>query len=307
MKKLTKYEQDGIKKLLSHINNKKVVQCILETLGEKNWNRDILSSCSSYLTEKQEEIFESFGGDFSSEELDYEWDNEDINCEIAKILKKQGVTHYLYENEDYLNEIREGKIICEGIDVEDIKDMIAVGEEEETEDDHEELCQVKEVEFRYKSNILKGKFCWADGAVSWHLQIPEGVLSYPIMWRETNFTDEKAESMAINGLKNLWWVYNEIHKHKDEILKALPPCIKMEVEIKAIQQKIHELKKSQEEGVINKTDYRKALRPIAEKRNTLYGNLIDLFDDTMRKIIQVDTTYFDSNKEMIYKIIGINV
>ena len=307
MKKLTKYEQDGIKKLLSDINNKKVVQCILETLGEKNWSRDILSSCSSYLTEKQEEIFESFGGDFSSEELDEEWDNDSINNRIAEILKKQGITHYLYENEDYLNEIREGKIICEGIDVEDIKDMISVGEEEETEDDHEELCQVKEVEFRYKSNILKGKFCWADGAVSWHLQIPEGVLFYPIMWRDPDFTEEEAESMAKKGLKNLWWLYNEILTHKDEILKVLPPCIKMEREIKAIQQKIHELKKSHEEGVISKNDYREALRSLAEQRSTIDMNLIELFGDTMRKIIQVDTTYFDSNKEMIYKIIGINV
>lgn len=307
MEKLNKQQQAGIAEMMHHIHNKEVVQSILETLGEKNWSRDILSSCSSYLTEKQYDVFESLGGDYSSEEIDDILHDDDINYEIAEKLKEQGVTHYLYENEDYLNEIREGKIICEGIDVEDIKDMIAVGEEEETEDDYEELCQVKEVEFRYKSNILKGKFCWADGAVSWHLQIPEGVLSYPIMWRKPNFTDEKAESMAINGLKNLWWVYNEIHNHKDGILKALPPCIKMEVEIKAIQQKMHELKKSQEEGVINKTDYRKALRPIAEKRNTLYGNLIDLFDDTMRKIIQVDTTYFDSNKEMIYKIIGINV
>ncbi|MBQ6084463.1 MAG: hypothetical protein IJK92_08960 [Bacteroidales bacterium] len=307
MEKLTKHQQDGIAEMMHHIHNKEVVQCILETLGEKNWNRDILSSCSSYLTEKQEEIFESLGGNYSSEELDEEWDNDGINSEIAKILKKQGVTHYLYENEDYLNEIREGKIICEGIDVEDIKDMIAVGEEEETEDDYVEFGQAREVEFSYKGNILKGRLHWADGAVSWSLQIPEGTLLYPIMWRDPDFTDEEAESMAKKGLKNLWWVYNEILTHKDEILKVLPPCIKMEQEIKAIQQKIHELKKSQEEGVINKTDYRKALRPIAEKRNTLYGNLIDLFDDTMRKIIQVDTTYFDSNKEMIYKIIGINV
>ena len=182
MKKLTKYEQDGIKKLLSDINNKKVVQCILETLGEKNWRRDILSSCYPYLTEKQEEIFESLGGNYSSEELDEEWDNDGINSEIAKILKKQGVTHYLYENEDYLNEIREGKIVCDGIDVEDIKDNIAIGETEETEDDHTEFGHVKDVEFEYKGNILKGRFHWTDGAVSWSLQIPEGTLLYPIMW-----------------------------------------------------------------------------------------------------------------------------
>ena len=165
----------------------------------------------------------------------------------------------------------------------------------------------KSVEFQYNGNILKGKFRWADGAVSWHLQIPEGVLFYPIMWRETNFTDEEAESMAKKGLKNLWWLYNEILTHKDEILKVLPPCIKMEREIKAIQQNIHELKKSHEEGVISKNDYREALRFLAEQRSTIDMNLIELFGDTMRKIIQVDTTYFDYNNKMIYKILGINI
>ena len=46
------------------------------------------------------------------------------NLDIAEKLKEQGVTHYLYENEEYLDEIREGKIICEGVDVEEIKNMI---------------------------------------------------------------------------------------------------------------------------------------------------------------------------------------
>ena len=307
MEKLTKHEQDGIWKLLCHIHKKEVVQCILETLGEKNWSRGILSSCSSYLTEKQEEMFESFGGDYSSEEIDAILHNDDINYEIAEKLRGQGVTHYLYENEDYLNEIREGKIVCEGIDVEDIKDEIAIGENEEDEEDHTESGHAKDVEFEYKGNILKGRFHWTDGGVSWSLQIPEGTLLYPIMWRDPDFTDEEAESMAKKGLKNLWWLYNEILTHKDEILKVIPPCIKMEQEIKAIQQKIHELKKSQEEGVISKNDYREALRHLAEQRSSIYMDLLELFDDTMRKIIQVDTTYFDSNKEMIYKILGINI
>ena len=49
---------------------------------------------------------------------------DDINYEISKILKEQGVTKYLYENEEYIDEIREGRIVCEGIDVESIKKMI---------------------------------------------------------------------------------------------------------------------------------------------------------------------------------------
>ena len=45
----------------------------------------------------------------------------DINDEISKKLKEMGVTRYLYENEEYLDEIREGKIVCESINVEEIK------------------------------------------------------------------------------------------------------------------------------------------------------------------------------------------
>ena len=47
-----------------------------------------------------------------------------INQKIANILEDQGVTKYLYENEEYLNDIREGKIICEGINIEEIKKTI---------------------------------------------------------------------------------------------------------------------------------------------------------------------------------------
>ncbi|MBP5644265.1 MAG: hypothetical protein J6X10_08590, partial [Bacteroidales bacterium] len=117
MEKLTKHQQDGIAEMLHHIHNKEVIQCILETIGKDNWSRGILSNSSSYLTDNQEDIFESLGGDYSSEEIDEILHNDDINYEIAEKLKEQGVTHYLYENEEYLDEIREGKIICEGVDV----------------------------------------------------------------------------------------------------------------------------------------------------------------------------------------------
>lgn len=110
--------------LLSNINNKEVVQCILETLGKENWTRSILIESVSYLTEEQEDLLESLGGGYTSEEIDEILHNDDINFEIAEKLKEQGVTHYLYENEEYLDEIREGKIICEGIDVKEIKNML---------------------------------------------------------------------------------------------------------------------------------------------------------------------------------------
>ena len=47
-----------------------------------------------------------------------------INEEIVERLKEQGVSHYLYENDEYIEDIRKGNIICEGIDLNDIKKSI---------------------------------------------------------------------------------------------------------------------------------------------------------------------------------------
>lgn len=125
MDRLNKQQLSGIAELVHYINDKNTIQCILEKLGKENWTRDILGNCSySNLTPEQEEVLESLGGLYTSEEIDEILDNSDINYEISEKLKEQGVTHYLYENEDYLDEIREGKIICEGINVEEIKNMI---------------------------------------------------------------------------------------------------------------------------------------------------------------------------------------
>lgn len=125
MDKLTKQQQSGISKLVHHIHDEKVLQCVLETIGKENWTRNILGNCHlSYLTKEQEDVLESMGGLYEWEEIEEHLHNDDVNFEIAEKLKGQGVTHYLYENEDYLNEIREGRIICEGIDVEEIKNML---------------------------------------------------------------------------------------------------------------------------------------------------------------------------------------
>ena len=120
MEKLTKQQEEGIWMLLSNINNREVVQYILETLGKENWTRDILIESISYLTEEQEDLLESLGGAYTEEESNKHVQNYIINSEIAEKLKEQGVTHYLYENEEYLDEIREGKIICEGINLKEI-------------------------------------------------------------------------------------------------------------------------------------------------------------------------------------------
>ena len=76
------------------------------------------------MTEEQEDLFESLGGGYTCEEIDELEYITEVNWEIKEKLKEQGVTRFLYENKDYLNEIREGRIICEGIDVEEIKKMI---------------------------------------------------------------------------------------------------------------------------------------------------------------------------------------
>ena len=122
MDKLTKQQERGICKLLHHTHTEEMTQHILNTIGRKNWTRDVLSECSyDYLTEEQEDLFESLGGGYTSEEIDEILYNDDVNFEISEKLKEQGVTKYLYENEEYLNDIREGRIICEGINVEEIK------------------------------------------------------------------------------------------------------------------------------------------------------------------------------------------
>lgn len=125
MEKLTRQQEDGVCKLLHHTHDENVTQYILETLGKENWTRDILMSCNGkYLTDEQWDLFESLGGGYTSEEMDEFIDNLSINDVIIERLKEQGVTKYLYENEEYIDEIREGRIVCEGIDVESIKKMI---------------------------------------------------------------------------------------------------------------------------------------------------------------------------------------
>ena len=69
-------------------------------------------------------MYESLGGGYESEEIDEFIYNDKVNLEISRRLKEQGVTSYLYTNEEYLDEIRNGSIICEGINVEEIKNMI---------------------------------------------------------------------------------------------------------------------------------------------------------------------------------------
>lgn len=124
MEKLTNRQLKGIAKLVHHIHDEKAIQCILEALGKENWTRGILSNSYHYLTNEQKAIAESMGGHYTSEEIDEELDKDSINYLIAQELEKKGLTGFsddIFENQEYLDKIREGKIICESIDVEEIK------------------------------------------------------------------------------------------------------------------------------------------------------------------------------------------
>lgn len=123
MDKLTRQQEVIVRKLLHYSRSRDFSQFILKTIEEHNWTRDILGDCE-FLTEEQEDLFESLGGDYTSEEIDEIIYNDEVNLEISKKLEEQGVTSYLYTNEEYLDEIRNGSIICEGINVEEIKNML---------------------------------------------------------------------------------------------------------------------------------------------------------------------------------------
>lgn len=124
MDKLTREQEVVVRKLLHYSKSEDFSQFILKTIGEHNWTRDILGDTVEFLTEEQENLYESLGGSYESEEIDEFIYNDKVNLEISRRLREQGVTSYLYTNEEYLDEIRNGSIICEGINVEEIKNMI---------------------------------------------------------------------------------------------------------------------------------------------------------------------------------------
>lgn len=124
MDKLTKQQEDIICELLHCSYSEEISQFILETIEEHNWTRSILASDPSFLTEEQKDLYFQLGGGYKMNEVKEDIKIAIINQRITDLLKENGVTHYLYENEEYIDDIREGKIICEGIDVEEIKQLL---------------------------------------------------------------------------------------------------------------------------------------------------------------------------------------
>ena len=124
MDKLTKSQEDIVCELLHCSYSEEITQFILDTIEEHNWTRNILSSDPSFLTEEQKDLYYNLGGGFKMNEVKEDVEIAVINQKIANILEEQGVTKYLYKNEDYLTAIRTGEVICEGVNIEDIKKMI---------------------------------------------------------------------------------------------------------------------------------------------------------------------------------------
>ena len=128
MEKLTTQQEKVINQLLHNSQSKEFTQFILETIGKDNWTRGVLSNCTEYLTKDQWLLYESLGGGYSFDEIEEDLYNVEIDFEISEQLKEIGVTRYLYENEEYIEEIRTGTIICEGINVEEIKKNLKISQ-----------------------------------------------------------------------------------------------------------------------------------------------------------------------------------
>ena len=120
--KLTRQQEVIVRKLLHYSKSEDFSQFILNTIGKHNWTRDILGDTVEFLTEEQEDLYESLGGGYNSEEIDEFIYNGNVNLEISRKLREQGVTKYLCENEDYLDAIRTGEVVCKDVDVEKIKE-----------------------------------------------------------------------------------------------------------------------------------------------------------------------------------------
>ena len=103
MDKLTKQQEDLVCKLLHCSYSEEITQFILDTIEKHNWTRNILGSDPSFLTEEQKGLYYNLGGGFKMNEVKEDVEIAVINQKIANILEDQGVTKYLYENEEYLH------------------------------------------------------------------------------------------------------------------------------------------------------------------------------------------------------------
>lgn len=122
MEKLNYTQKKLICELLKSSPDKNTTQHILNKIGTSNWDRKILGNCiKEHLTSTQSEIFESFGGLYSHNEMLSSIEDVIIEYSIVEKLKESGVDKYLYENPNYIEDIKNRTIIVEGINMDDIK------------------------------------------------------------------------------------------------------------------------------------------------------------------------------------------
>lgn len=125
MDKLTRKQEKVVCKLIHCAYNKEITQFILKTIGKKNWSRAILSNCMHcFMTEEQQEISDQLGGGYSFDEMWEKGITAVCNKQIVEKLKEKGITRFLYENDDYIDAIRTGEEVVEGIDVKAIRRKI---------------------------------------------------------------------------------------------------------------------------------------------------------------------------------------
>jgi hypothetical protein len=70
MEKLTRQQEVIVRKLLHYSKSEEFSQFILKTIEKHNWTRDILGDTVEFLTEEQEDLYESLGGGYTSEDED---------------------------------------------------------------------------------------------------------------------------------------------------------------------------------------------------------------------------------------------
>ena len=116
-RKFTIDEDDLICDILRFKADKDITQHVLKTIGKDHWSRTILYCALPYLTDEQNEIFKSLGGRFTVKDTDEQILHIEVRHILSRKLKQQGVTHFLYKNNDYLESIRNGETVVEGIDM----------------------------------------------------------------------------------------------------------------------------------------------------------------------------------------------
>ena len=275
---LTKQQEDIVCKLLHYARSEEVVQYILNTIGKHNWTRDILSVCSyDCLTEEQEDIQASVGSGYTSEELDEHLYIDDVEYEIKEKLKSQDITPYLYNNDEYIEAIRLGKVICAGIDVKQIKKQISEDglENEVLMKLHQEYDEVID-EIGIYSILSDGKWGFAD---------LRGYVLISPKYDLNSHSGYAPDNEIVVGNRGKYFRMGLISKQGEELI--LP---KYETLYVSDNHNVLLVKLNDKWGVVNKRDY--------EILPCIYDN-VNIRDNKLLAIYEGKEIYFDFEGNVI--------